>query len=174
MASSLQNRPNIARLRRQLEVSEGRLERTEAAFGIMEKLSAFFENAIKESPGSAEVQEEMTSAYRHLVGIEERGAGANSRPTKRAPATPFWTRAGDLDGVFENAIKESPDEPGGRKTSAYRHLVEAASSTPQAAALLGLSRTTSLPETCRPGGPRVGGAAEQAVCRGAGRDPGRA
>ena len=40
----------IARLRRQLEVSEGRLERTEAALGIMEKLSAFFENAIKESP----------------------------------------------------------------------------------------------------------------------------
>ncbi|GAA4705841.1 hypothetical protein GCM10025781_26460 [Kocuria gwangalliensis] len=40
----------IARLRRQLEVSESRLSTTEAALGIMEKLSAFFENAIKESP----------------------------------------------------------------------------------------------------------------------------
>ncbi len=40
----------IARLRRQLEVSEGRLKRSEAALGIMEKLSAFLENAIAESP----------------------------------------------------------------------------------------------------------------------------
>ena len=40
----------IARLRRQLEVSESRLNKTEAALGIMEKLSAFFENAIQESP----------------------------------------------------------------------------------------------------------------------------
>ncbi len=40
----------IARLRRQLEVSEGRLKKTEAALGIMEKLSAFFENATAESP----------------------------------------------------------------------------------------------------------------------------
>ena len=42
----------IARLRRQLEVSEGRLKQTEAALGIMEKLSAFFENAISESPAA--------------------------------------------------------------------------------------------------------------------------
>lgn len=40
----------LARLRRQLEVSEGRLKRSEAALGIMEKLSAFLENAIQESP----------------------------------------------------------------------------------------------------------------------------
>ena len=40
----------IARLRRQLGVSESRLKKTEAALDIMEKLSAFFENAIKESP----------------------------------------------------------------------------------------------------------------------------
>lgn len=40
----------IARLRRQLGVSEGRLKQTEAALGIMEKLSAFFENAISELP----------------------------------------------------------------------------------------------------------------------------
>lgn len=40
----------IARLRRQLEVSESRLKRSEAALGIMEKLSAFLENAIQESP----------------------------------------------------------------------------------------------------------------------------
>ena len=40
----------IARLRRQLGVSEGRLKRSEAALGIMEKLSAFLENAIQESP----------------------------------------------------------------------------------------------------------------------------
>ncbi len=40
----------IARLRRQLEVSESRLKRTEAALGIMEKLSAFLENAVQESP----------------------------------------------------------------------------------------------------------------------------
>lgn len=40
----------IARLRRQLEVSESRLNTTEAALGIMGKLSAFFENAIAESP----------------------------------------------------------------------------------------------------------------------------
>lgn len=39
----------IARLRRQLEVSEGQLKQTKAALGIMEKLSAFFENAIEES-----------------------------------------------------------------------------------------------------------------------------
>ena len=40
----------IARLRRQLEVSEARLTRSEAALDIMGKLSAFFENAIEESP----------------------------------------------------------------------------------------------------------------------------
>lgn len=40
----------IARLRRQLEVSESRLNTTEAALDIMGKLSAFFENAITESP----------------------------------------------------------------------------------------------------------------------------
>lgn len=40
----------IARLRRQLGVSESRLKRSEAALGIMEKLSAFLENAIQESP----------------------------------------------------------------------------------------------------------------------------
>ena len=39
----------IARLRRQLEVSEARLTRSEAALDIMGKLSAFFENAIEES-----------------------------------------------------------------------------------------------------------------------------
>ncbi len=39
----------IARLRRQLEVSEGQLKKTKAALGIMEKLSAFFENTIEES-----------------------------------------------------------------------------------------------------------------------------
>jgi hypothetical protein len=37
-------------LRRHLEVSESRLKRSEAALGIMEKLSAFLENAIQESP----------------------------------------------------------------------------------------------------------------------------
>ncbi len=40
----------IARLRRQLEVSEARLTRSEAALDIMGKLSAFLENAIEESP----------------------------------------------------------------------------------------------------------------------------
>ncbi len=40
----------IARLRRQLEVSEGRLERSEAALEVMGKLSAFFDNAIAQSP----------------------------------------------------------------------------------------------------------------------------
>lgn len=40
----------IARLRRQLGVSESRLKTTEAALDVMGKLSAFFENAIKESP----------------------------------------------------------------------------------------------------------------------------
>lgn len=40
----------IARLRRQLEVSESRLEQTEAALDVMGKLSAFFENAIAQSP----------------------------------------------------------------------------------------------------------------------------
>ena len=40
----------IARLRRQLEVSESRLQRSEAALDVMGKLSAFFENAITESP----------------------------------------------------------------------------------------------------------------------------
>lgn len=40
----------IARLRRQLGVSEGQLKQTEAALGIMEKLSAFFENVISELP----------------------------------------------------------------------------------------------------------------------------
>ena len=40
----------IARLRRQLEASESRLKRSDAALGIMEKLSAFLENAIQESP----------------------------------------------------------------------------------------------------------------------------
>lgn len=40
----------IARLRRQLEVSESRLNTTEAALDVMGKLSAFFENAIAESP----------------------------------------------------------------------------------------------------------------------------
>ncbi|SDJ04434.1 Transposase [Arthrobacter subterraneus] len=40
----------IARLRRQLEVSESRLNKTEAALEVMGKLSAFFENAIAESP----------------------------------------------------------------------------------------------------------------------------
>jgi transposase len=45
-----QDQAEIARLRRQLEVSESRLKRSEAALGIMEKLSAFLENAIQESP----------------------------------------------------------------------------------------------------------------------------
>lgn len=40
----------IARLRRQLGVSESRLKQTEAALEVMGKLSAFFENAIEESP----------------------------------------------------------------------------------------------------------------------------
>lgn len=40
----------IARLRRQLGVSESRLKQTEAALDVMGKLSAFFENAIAESP----------------------------------------------------------------------------------------------------------------------------
>lgn len=40
----------IARLRRQLEVSQGRLEQNEAALDVMGKLSAFFENAIAQSP----------------------------------------------------------------------------------------------------------------------------
>ena len=40
----------IARLRRQLEVSESRVNRSEVALGIIEKLSAFLENAIQESP----------------------------------------------------------------------------------------------------------------------------
>lgn len=39
----------IARLRRQLEVSEGQRKKTEEALEIMGKLSAFFENAINES-----------------------------------------------------------------------------------------------------------------------------
>lgn len=39
----------IARLRRQLEVSEGKRKKTEDALDIMGKLSAFFENAINES-----------------------------------------------------------------------------------------------------------------------------
>lgn len=39
----------IARLRRQLEVSEGQRKKTEEALDIMGKLSAFFENAINES-----------------------------------------------------------------------------------------------------------------------------
>jgi transposase len=39
----------IARLRRQLGVSESRLEQTEAALEVMGKLSAFFENAIESS-----------------------------------------------------------------------------------------------------------------------------
>ena len=39
----------IARLRRQLEVSEGKRKKTEEALNIMGKLSAFFENAINES-----------------------------------------------------------------------------------------------------------------------------
>lgn len=39
----------IARLRRQLEVSEGKRKKTEEALDIMGKLSAFFENAINES-----------------------------------------------------------------------------------------------------------------------------
>ncbi|MET3923135.1 hypothetical protein ABIB26_004096 [Arthrobacter sp. UYEF20] len=45
-----QDQAEIARLRRQLEVSESRLKRSEAALGIMEKLSAFLENATQESP----------------------------------------------------------------------------------------------------------------------------
>lgn len=40
----------IARLHRQLGVSEARLKRSEAALDIMGKLSAFLENAIEESP----------------------------------------------------------------------------------------------------------------------------
>lgn len=40
----------IARLRRQLGVSESRLQQTEAALDVMGKLSAFFENAIAELP----------------------------------------------------------------------------------------------------------------------------
>jgi transposase len=40
----------IARLRRQLGVSESRLKQTEAALEVMGKLSAFFENAIEQSP----------------------------------------------------------------------------------------------------------------------------
>lgn len=40
----------IARLRRQLGVSESRLQQTEAALEVMGKLSAFFENAIAELP----------------------------------------------------------------------------------------------------------------------------
>ncbi len=39
----------IARLRRQLGVSESRLQQTGAALDVMGKLSAFFENAIAES-----------------------------------------------------------------------------------------------------------------------------
>lgn len=39
----------IARRRRQLEVSEGKRKKTEDALDIMGKLSAFFENAINES-----------------------------------------------------------------------------------------------------------------------------
>ncbi len=45
----------IARLRRQLEVSEGKRKKTEDALDIMGKLSAFFENTINES------QEELKS-----------------------------------------------------------------------------------------------------------------
>lgn len=43
----------IARLRRQLEVSEGKRKQTEEALDIMGKLSAFFENAINESQDEA-------------------------------------------------------------------------------------------------------------------------
>lgn len=43
----------IARLRRQLEVSEAKLTKTEAALDIMGKLSAFFENAIDQSQGES-------------------------------------------------------------------------------------------------------------------------
>ena len=39
-----------ARLRRQLEVTQGRLEKTEAALDLMGKLQAFLENASQEMP----------------------------------------------------------------------------------------------------------------------------
>jgi transposase len=39
-----------ARLRRQLEVSEGRLKKTEAALELMEKLQAFLESASEDMP----------------------------------------------------------------------------------------------------------------------------
>lgn len=40
----------IARLRRQLEVSESRLKQSEAALGLMGKLQAFLENASEDMP----------------------------------------------------------------------------------------------------------------------------
>jgi hypothetical protein len=39
-----------ARLRRQLEVTQGRLEKTEAALELMGKLQAFLENASQDMP----------------------------------------------------------------------------------------------------------------------------
>ncbi|PCC48506.1 IS3 family transposase, partial [Brevibacterium aurantiacum] len=84
----------IARLRRQLEVSEGRLERTEAALGINGKTLGVLRERHQGITGRAEVQKEMTSAYRHLVeaAVPTRQAAALlglSRTTiYRQPAAP--------------------------------------------------------------------------------------
>ncbi|PCC45019.1 IS3 family transposase [Brevibacterium aurantiacum] len=60
----------IARLRRQLEVSEGRLERSEAALDVNGKTLGVLRERHRRVTGRAEVQEEMNHAYRELLDIK--------------------------------------------------------------------------------------------------------
>ncbi|MEW1980208.1 IS3 family transposase [Citricoccus sp. NPDC079358] len=60
----------IARLRRQLGVSESRLEQTEAALEVNGKTLGVLRERHRELIGRAEAQEEMTNAYHQLVDLK--------------------------------------------------------------------------------------------------------
>ncbi|HZX98578.1 MAG TPA: IS3 family transposase [Dermatophilaceae bacterium] len=85
----------IARLRRQLDLAQRRLSRTEAALSIMGKTHALLEENIQERAGSARAQEALMATYRDLraAGITTRAAAALtglSRATAaRKPVTPL-------------------------------------------------------------------------------------
>ncbi|MHA7245176.1 IS3 family transposase [Paeniglutamicibacter antarcticus] len=84
----------IARLRRQLEVSEGRLKQTEAALGINGKTLGVLRERHLRITSSAEVQEEMMGAYQLLreqqLSTREAAAltGVSRTTVYRKPAAP--------------------------------------------------------------------------------------
>ncbi|MCT9627188.1 hypothetical protein HWD94_18990 [Pseudarthrobacter equi] len=73
-----------ARLRRQLEVSESRLKKTEAALELMGKLQAFLERRLRGYAGRAPVQETLMATYRSMLELKIPTRRAGSRRPRGA------------------------------------------------------------------------------------------